>query len=153
MHFCFAGSLKAYYAMGISHDEAVNVIVRNYMGLPTPLILLNHGNRHIYNIKHFMYFLILDRVDYAMLKVICHDHVDSEDYLYEIFIRKAVLNKFRQLNGYKTGKYVKLWYDGAEDNVYASQIHIDLDKPLSIFLEDIAKVYTELTGNPAITSR
>lgn len=36
--------------------------------------------------------------------------------LYEMYIKKNVLNTFRQDNGYKTGEYIKIW-DGEEDNV------------------------------------
>ncbi len=39
----------------------------------------------------------------------------SFDELYNKYIGKNVLNKFRQENGYKEGTYVKYW-DGEEDN-------------------------------------
>lgn len=36
--------------------------------------------------------------------------------LYELYIGKNILNKFRQDHGYKEGTYIKIW-DGKEDNV------------------------------------
>ncbi|CZE47793.1 dUTPase [Campylobacter geochelonis] len=41
--------------------------------------------------------------------------------LYEIYIAKNVLNKFRQDNGYQDGSYQKIW-NGKEDNVVMSEI-------------------------------
>ncbi|PSM52254.1 dUTPase, dimeric [Campylobacter blaseri] len=41
--------------------------------------------------------------------------------LFEIYIGKNVLNKFRQDNGYKDGSYKKVW-NGKEDNVVMSEI-------------------------------
>ena len=36
--------------------------------------------------------------------------------LYELYVGKNILNKFRQNHGYKDGSYIKIW-DGEEDNV------------------------------------
>jgi len=39
--------------------------------------------------------------------------------VYLLYIAKNVLNEFRQENGYKTGKYIKIWdKEGNEDNDY-----------------------------------
>ena len=43
------------------------------------------------------------------------------DILFEIYIGKNVLNKFRQDNGYKEGTYKKSW-NGVEDNVVLGEI-------------------------------
>ena len=43
------------------------------------------------------------------------------DELYQIYMAKNVLNKFRQDHGYKEGSYIKLW-DGKEDNVVMFEI-------------------------------
>ena len=43
------------------------------------------------------------------------------DSLYQFYIGKNVLNRFRQDHGYKTGGYVKNW-DGREDNEVLSEI-------------------------------
>jgi len=41
--------------------------------------------------------------------------------LFELYIGKNVLNRFRQDQGYKTGAYRKLW-DGREDNVHLMEL-------------------------------
>ncbi len=43
------------------------------------------------------------------------------DSLYNLYIGKNILNKFRQDNGYKEGSYIKIW-DGKEDNVVMQEI-------------------------------
>ena len=44
------------------------------------------------------------------------DDFSMED-VYQLYIGKNCLNKFRQDHGYKDGTYIKMWY-GKEDNVY-----------------------------------
>lgn len=41
--------------------------------------------------------------------------------LYELYIGKNILNKFRQNHGYKEGSYIKVW-NGKEDNVVMQSI-------------------------------
>lgn len=41
--------------------------------------------------------------------------------LYELYIGKNILNKFRQSHGYKDGSYIKEWH-GREDNVVMQEI-------------------------------
>lgn len=45
----------------------------------------------------------------------------STKELYKRYIIKNQLNAFRQHNGYKNGKYIKIW-NGVEDNVHAFKI-------------------------------
>ena len=47
---------------------------------------------------------------------IAHSVGMSFDDVYKLYLGKGVLNKFRQLHGYKDGTYIKIW-DGEEDNV------------------------------------
>lgn len=46
--------------------------------------------------------------------------------LFNLYIGKNVLNEFRQNNGYKEGKYIKIW-DNKEDNVVMQEILASLD--------------------------
>ena len=43
------------------------------------------------------------------------------DSLYNLYIGKNILNKFRQDNGYKEGSYIKVW-NGKEDNIIMQEI-------------------------------
>ncbi len=44
--------------------------------------------------------------------------------LYQLYIGKNILNKFRQDHGYKEGSYIKIW-NGEEDNVIMQRILAD----------------------------
>lgn len=60
------------------------------------------------------------------------------DILFEIYIGKNVLNKFRQDNGYKEGTYKKIW-NGKEDNEVMSEI-------LSSGISDVDEIYNKLSS-------
>ena len=78
---------------------------------------------------------------YITIFALLCDQLDlSFDDLYNKYIGKNVLNKFRQANGYKEGTYIKIW-SNKEDNYYLEQILIKL--PLDI--KDIESyIYNEL---------
>jgi len=65
--------------------------------------------------------------------------------LYNLYIGKNVLNRFRQDNGYKEGSYIKVW-DGSEDNVVMMEI---MDKNPSYGVNELykglAEVYKQLS--------
>lgn len=44
--------------------------------------------------------------------------------IYELFVKKATLNRFRQNQGYRQGTYVKTWANGEEDNVFLSNLTV-----------------------------
>ncbi len=52
------------------------------------------------------------------------------DALFELYVGKNVLNRFRQTNGYASGGYRKLW-DGREDNIHLLELTAALraDRP------------------------
>jgi dimeric dUTPase (all-alpha-NTP-PPase superfamily) len=45
----------------------------------------------------------------------------DSDKMFNTYVGKNVLNKFRKANGYKEGTYIKTW-NGAEDNIYLQGI-------------------------------
>nr|BFD64827.1 dUTPase [Bdellovibrio sp. HM001] len=47
--------------------------------------------------------------------------------IFELYVQKNVLNLFRQANGYKLGTYVKIWFDGREDNEHLAEICDSVD--------------------------
>jgi len=53
------------------------------------------------------------------------------EQLYQIYMAKNVLNKFRQDHGYKEGTYIKLW-SGKEDNV----VMFEIISEMSVFSAD-----------------
>lgn len=60
--------------------------------------------------------------------------------LYELYVGKNILNKFRQNHGYKEGTYIKIW-NGKEDNVVMQSIlhHQDNITPDALYkaLEEV----------------
>jgi len=66
--------------------------------------------------------------------------------LYKLYVGKNILNRFRQNNGYKEGKYKKIWGD-REDNAILQEI---LDskpniKPDSLY-QELERVYREVVN-------
>jgi len=86
-----------------------------------------------------------------MIKVLfCNDNIDTLvisfltmssklnlklPELYELYIGKNILNKFRQDHGYKEGSYIKIW-NGEEDNVVMQRL---LKEKSDISPEDLYK--------------
>jgi NTP pyrophosphatase (non-canonical NTP hydrolase) len=60
---------------------------------------------------------------------------------YKIFVGKAMLNIFRQDNGYKEGTYMKHWGD-KEDNVYMAKIVAET--PIEVLVKNPQVVYDGL---------
>ena len=58
------------------------------------------------------------------------------DELYQIYVGKNVLNMFRQDNGYKEGRYKKIW-SGREDNEHLADILRDLSSDSLTFQDDV----------------
>ena len=52
--------------------------------------------------------------------------MNIDNTVYNLYIGKNVLNKFRQDNGYANGTYVKIW-NGYEDNVTVARILDEMD--------------------------
>ncbi len=59
------------------------------------------------------------------------------DELYEIYVRKNVLNNFRQDQGYRHGSYRKTW-SGREDNEHLVELAGQLDATAASFPDDLA---------------
>ena len=60
----------------------------------------------------------------------------SLDELFEKYIGKNVLNRFRQAHGYKEGSYQKVW-QGREDNVHLSELLAELNPLSDSFVEEL----------------
>ena len=69
----------------------------------------------------------------------------SFDELYEAYVAKNVLNRFRQDNGYGTGEYRKVW-NGREDNEHLSEIVRSLDTRVDTFAADLAAALARRYG-------
>ncbi len=64
--------------------------------------------------------------------------------LYRLYIGKNALNRFRQLHGYKTGTYRKIW-NGREDNAVMQEILADEpDIDFDALMSRLARRYAEV---------
>lgn len=76
----------------------------------------------------------------------------SSKEMYKIYIAKNTTNKFRQMNGDKDGKYIKVWDDKLDDEYaieYANTIEIDKqfeENILNHLSEEYKKVLKEKNG-------
>lgn len=77
--------------------------------------------------------------DYFRLALKCEVNLSV---LFEVYMGKNVLNKFRQDHGYKDGSYKKTW-NGEEDNVVMGKILKTTSEPEKIYLE-LEKIYKSL---------
>jgi len=84
----------------------------------------------------------------------------SFEYLYDCYVVKNCLNKFRQDHGYKDGTYVKHWAvddlpeNDVEDNAVASMLikyNTDSNDVMTTFYADLQKAYDE--SNKLIAER
>lgn len=64
----------------------------------------------------------VDKVSFGLTCLLCERLDLSFTDLYRLYNCKAVLNIFRQKNGYKFGQYKKMWAEGVEDNVFLQKI-------------------------------
>ena len=60
----------------------------------------------------------------------------SLDELFEKYIGKNVLNRFRQAHGYKVGHYQKVW-QGREDNEHLSELVGELNPLSDSFVDEL----------------
>ena len=82
------------------------------------------------------YYAQIEVVEILMKTLFCKDSTEESmeafidvamiaglnlDTLYNLYIGKNILNKFRQDHGYKDGSYIKIW-EGQEDNVTMQSI-------------------------------
>ncbi|AQW87793.1 dUTPase, dimeric [Campylobacter pinnipediorum subsp. caledonicus] len=80
--------------------------------------IINDIERLINECSSFEYDMFDILKKYFVVALKCGVNLES---LYECYVAKNVLNKFRQDNGYKEGTYKKIW-DNREDNVVMSEI-------------------------------
>jgi len=66
------------------------------------------------------------------------------DRLYQLYIGKNILNRFRQDHGYKSGTYIKIWNE-EEDNLHMQKIleSNSTITPDELYLE-LKKIYSEI---------
>ncbi|MGH1601439.1 dUTPase [Campylobacter majalis] len=129
-HFVMSLMLSHYHVNGLGGIEKLSDDIAISNGFEAfckePFVVANES---MYEIINDIEMLInrcsgFDADVYEILKIYftialkCGVNIQS---LYECYVVKNVLNRFRQNNGYKEGVYKKIW-QGREDNVVISEI-------------------------------
>ena len=115
-------------------DEMLDPVLLEARHDQVDKLVADAGNR-IFNLAAFIKLLGLSGVDL--------------DALFQRYIGKNILNRFRQAHGYKTGGYIKIW-QGEEDNVHLDRF-LDVlppndDLPAALYAALETK-YAEVIGN------
>lgn len=84
------------------------------------LIVLETGKEVLNALKVFQVAVLTEQSSESLVtnffRLVVSVFEDPRDLL-KAYMKKNVLNQFRQDNGYKNGTYIKIW-SGEEDNVY-----------------------------------
>ena len=90
-----------------------------------------------------MSFYNIDLSDFIKAFFISIDSASLDfDELYDLYIWKNVLNKFRQDHGYKEWTYIKVW-NWEEDNVVMQRV-LKTTKWFSDIYNELKKIYITL---------
>jgi len=101
-------------------DEIVKKITQ--VNTPSTNNLLLEKSKLLVEIENFMENTIVSKkFNIEKFLLLTQSMNLSFEEIYKLYIGKNVLNRFRQDNGYKIGKYIKIW-DGREDNEHLYEI-------------------------------
>ena len=127
-HFVMSQVLQEYNQKELGDIETLsqNIIsISNYSEFTKPSIVTNRNYyEQIEVVENLMRILFekgtIESLIEAFIEVAIQSNLDI-DSLYQLYIGKNILNKFRQDHGYKDGSYIKIW-SGEEDNVVMKRI-------------------------------
>jgi hypothetical protein len=133
-------------------EKALDLIEQHYEeNLNSPVIFDNK----IYDLSSMTLLSKLDlliglsaakRVHIPLLLSLITDCEMTWEYFFEQYVKKNILNIFRQKNGYKQGTYLKEWFD-KEDNIslmeQASTLNPKDDNYVELLWNSLEKTYSE----------
>lgn len=111
----------------INTKEKNKFIINNSLKLISEAAKINENLTSTSTLKNFF--------------VLCKYCDLSLNSLFALYFGKNYLNEFRQLNGYKSGKYKKMWSKYKEDNAF--MYDIVLNNP-NISKDDLMSKFTEI---------
>jgi dimeric dUTPase (all-alpha-NTP-PPase superfamily) len=135
----------------IKSDKTLEDLVEEINNLSNFLTLQNPANEiaddhfeQIINIESFIKTLFNEEewkdMTNSYFSIVSQSGLNL-DSLYQLYIGKNILNKFRQDNGYKDGSYKKIW-DGKEDNVVMQEILFnDSNITPECLYDELKKIY------------
>jgi hypothetical protein len=145
-HFGLSWYLNAYSAKGESFASTPNFLIRQDIRSSKAIEPLSADEQVASEQRHRAVDELVASAGLgsfcmnAFMRLLAYSGMDF-DALYQRYVGKNVLNRFRQENGYKTGEYVKVW-DGLEDNEHLNKLLADL--PADVLLPD--RVHAGLTA-------
>jgi len=127
-HFIMSLSLENYKMQNLGNmkDLAQDIHqLENFKTFTNDIIATSKNNyEQIEVVEQLITSLFCEKSITKLIKSFIDVAIQSElnlDTLYQLYIGKNILNKFRQDHGYKEGTYIKIW-NGKEDNVIMQQI-------------------------------
>ena len=113
-------------------DDLSEMFVEDFIQKPTSINFNNCD--HVFSemtlvelLKLFIGYCTLGMTPIILFAEIMNRVELTPDELYRQYVGKNVLNFFRQNNGYKEGTYIKIWFDGREDNEHLVEILNQID--------------------------
>jgi dimeric dUTPase (all-alpha-NTP-PPase superfamily) len=145
-HFIMSQALKEYKQKELGDIEALSQMIQstpNYNSFTKPSTPTTRNYyEQIEIVEELMSILFargsIESLVEAFIEVAMESNLNI-DTLYQLYIGKNILNKFRQEHGYKDGSYIKIW-SGQEDNVVMKRI---LDTKADITPDEL---YQELSS-------
>ncbi len=127
-HFIMSQALKEYRQKGLGDIEALSQMIQSTQNYNSFTRASTPTTRNYYEqieiVEKLMGILFargsIESLIEAFIEVAIQSNLNI-DTLYQLYIGKNILNKFRQDHGYKDGSYIKIW-SGEEDNVVMKRI-------------------------------
>jgi hypothetical protein len=122
-HFIMSQALEEYKLGNLGNIDTLTSNIRNISNFTTfeDAHCINE-DRDYYKEIEVVEKLIARLFDNSKIEILIEAFFDvamqsglNLDTLYNLYIGKNILNRFRQDNGYKDGSYIKIW-NGKEDN-------------------------------------
>jgi len=146
-HFIMSQVLQEYKINSLGDIDTITRSVEslpNYSGFTQDIIPTNRDYyEQIAAVEDLIHILFCDDSIDNLIDSFMRMAIESSlnlDTLYQLYIGKNILNRFRQEHGYKDGTYIKIWY-GNEDNVVMQQI---LEKNIDISPEELYSKLDEI---------
>jgi len=127
-HFIMSLALEEYKVNSLGDIDILSSNIENLSNYSKFLNEVEETGRDYYQQIEIVENLIARLFDNSKIEMLIKAFFDvamqsklNLDSLYNLYIGKNILNKFRQDNGYKDGSYIKIW-NGREDNEVMQEI-------------------------------
>jgi len=127
-HFIMSQGLEDYKMQGLGSIETLAAAINALPNFQTFSADITPTTKNYYEqievVEHLMKTVFCGESTESLMEAFIDVAVQSGlnlDALYNLYVGKNILNKFRQDHGYKEGSYIKIW-NGEEDNVMMQRV-------------------------------